>query len=167
VNFVTPTWTNTAAASTLRWDLVNATSVGYLTGFASPSATSTLSQNGSPGGSVNSYTIDPDGTIVGALGSGQTISVGRLALASFNNPKGLSKAGNNAFSSTQAAGFANIGTAGTGGRGTLVGSAVEQSNVDIAQEFTQMILAQRGYQASSKSITVADELMLETLNLKR
>ena len=58
-------------------------------------------------------------------------------------------------------------TAGTGGRGTLIGSTLEQSNVDIAQEFTQMILAQRGYQANSKSITVADELLVDTLNLKR
>ena len=61
----------------------------------------------------------------------------------------------------------SVGTAGTGGRGTLIGSALEQSNVDIAQEFTQMILAQRGYQANSKSITVADELLVDTLNLKR
>ena len=58
-------------------------------------------------------------------------------------------------------------TAGTGGRGSLIGSALEQSNVDIAQEFTQMILAQRGYQANSKTITVSDELLQETLNLKR
>ena len=61
----------------------------------------------------------------------------------------------------------NVGTAGTGGRGSVFGSALEQSNVDIAQEFTQMILAQRGYQANSRSITVADELLVETLNLKR
>jgi flagellar hook protein FlgE len=60
-----------------------------------------------------------------------------------------------------------VGVAGTGGRGTLIGSALEQSNVDIAQEFTQMILAQRGYQANSKTITVSDELLVDTLNLKR
>ena len=67
----------------------------------------------------------------------------------------------------QAAGIPNVGVAGTGGRGTLIGSALEQSNVDIAQEFTQMILAQRGYQANSKTITVSDELLVDTLNLKR
>ena len=67
----------------------------------------------------------------------------------------------------QAAGLPNVGVAGTGGRGTLIGSALEQSNVDIAQEFTQMILAQRGYQANSKTITVSDEILVDTLNLKR
>jgi len=90
-----------------------------------------------------------------------------VALANFNNPKGLLKLGNNRYGESQAAGQANIGTAGTGGRGTLIGSALEQSNVDMATEFTNMIMAQRGYQANSKSITVADELMQETLALKR
>ena len=93
--------------------------------------------------------------------------IGQLALANFNNPKGLVKLGSNRYGESQAAGIANVGTAGTGGRGTLIGSALEQSNVDIAQEFTQMILAQRGYQANSKTITVSDELLVETLNLKR
>ena len=73
------------------------------------------------------------------------------------------KLGSNRFGESASAGIANVGTAGTGGRGTLIGSSLEQSNVDIAQEFTQMILAQRGYQANSKSITVADELLVDTL----
>ena len=77
------------------------------------------------------------------------------------------KLGSNAYGETAAAGIANVGVAGTGGRGTLIGSSLEQSNVDMAQEFTQMILAQRGYQANSKSITTADQLMQETLNLKQ
>ena len=93
--------------------------------------------------------------------------VGQLALAVFNNAQGLVKLGSNLYSETESSGTPSVGLAGTGGRGTLIGSALEQSNVDIAQEFTQMILAQRGYQANSKSITVADELLLETLNLKR
>ncbi len=91
----------------------------------------------------------------------------QLALATFNNPKGLVKLGANRYGESQAAGIANVGVAGAGGRGTLIGSALEQSNVDIAQEFTKMILAQRGYQANSKTITVSDELLVETLNLKR
>ena len=91
----------------------------------------------------------------------------QLSLANFNNPEGLVKLGKNQFSESQASGVPSIGTAGTGGRGTLIGSALEQSNVDIAQEFTQMILAQRGYQANSKTITVSDELLVDTLNLKR
>ena len=167
VAFVTPTWTNGAAASTLAWDVVDANSVAALTGFASESATSSISQNGSAPGMIDNISIGADGTIVATFGAGQTVSVGKLALASFNNSKGLVKLGSNRYGESQAAGIPNIGVAGTGGRGTLIGSALEQSNVDIAQEFTQMILAQRGYQANSKTITVSDELLVDTLNLKR
>ena len=103
----------------------------------------------------------------GLYGLGQTMIVGQLAIATFTNNAGLVKAGANMYSESEASGLPSIGIAGTGGRGTLIGGALEQSNVDIATEFTQMILAQRGYQANSKSITVADELMLETLNIKR
>jgi flagellar hook protein FlgE len=116
---------------------------------------------------VNNISISADGSIVASFGAGQTVSVAQLALATFNNPKGLVKMGSNRYGESQSAGLQNVGVAGTGGRGTLIGSALEQSNVDIAQEFTQMILAQRGYQANSKTITVSDELLVDTLNLKR
>ena len=82
-------------------------------------------------------------------------------------PEGLVSLGSNAFGQSAAAGIANVGVAGTGGRGTLIGSSLEQSNVDIATEFTQMILAQRGYQANSKSITTADQVLVDTLNIKQ
>jgi flagellar hook protein FlgE len=75
--------------------------------------------------------------------------------------------GSNRYGESGAAGIPNVGVAGTGGRGTLIGSALEQSNTDIATEFTQMILAQRGYQANSKTITVSDEILVDTLALKR
>jgi len=116
---------------------------------------------------IDNITILPDGVIQATFGAGQTVAVGQLAMASFNNPKGLVKLGSNRYGESQSAGIPNVGTAGTGGRGTLIGSALEQSNVDIAQEFTQMILAQRGYQANSKTITVSDELLVDTLALKR
>ena len=167
IGFTTPTWTNGAGATALNWDVVDANGVVALTGFDSPSATSSITQNGSEPGMVNNISIGDDGSIVATFGAGQTVTVGKLALASFNNPKGLLKLGSNRYGESQAAGIPNIGLAGTGGRGTLIGSALEQSNVDIAQEFTQMILAQRGYQANSKTITVSDELLVETLNLKR
>jgi len=167
VQFTTPVWANGAAASTLTWDLVDANNAASLTGFADPSSTSSKSQNGAAAGMIDNISIGADGSIVATFGAGQTIAVGQLALASFNNPKGLVKLGSNRFGESQAAGIPNVGVAGTGGRGTLIGSALEQSNVDIAQEFTQMILAQRGYQANSKTITVSDELLVDTLNLKR
>lgn len=167
VAITTPTWVNGAAANALVWDLKDANAVLSHSGFAQDSATSSSQTSGQPAGRVSNISVDPDGTIQGTLNPGQTIIMARVALASFNNPKGLAKIGSNLFIPNQSAGNPNVGTAGTGGRGTLFGSALEQSNVDMAQEFTQMILAQRGYQANSRAITTSDELLLETLNLKR
>lgn len=167
VTITTPTWVNGAAASVLRWDVMDANNVPTLTGYASTSATSSISQNGTPAGNVDSINVTSDGTIVATFGAGQTANVGQLAIANFINPKGLVKLGSNRYGESQAAGVPSVGVAGTGGRGTILGSALEGSNVDIAQEFTQMILAQRGYQANAKSITVSDELLADTMNLKR
>ena len=161
------TWADGATPNQITWKLYDANSVPTITGFTSASATSSKSQDGAAPGMIQSVSISPDGTIVATFGAGQTIPVGQLALATFNNPKGLVKLGSSRYGESQAAGIPNVGTAGTGGRGTLIGSALEQSNVDIAQEFTQMILAQRGYQANSKTITVSDELLQDTLALKR
>jgi flagellar hook protein FlgE len=160
-------WKDGAAATPMNWSLADANGTPNLTGFAAASQTSSLTQNGEASGSVTGVSIDADGQIVATIGAGQTVVLGQLALANFNNPTGLQKLGSNAYGQTAAAGIPNIGTAGTGGRGSLIGSSLEQSNVDMAQEFTQMILAQRGYQANSKSITTADQLLQETLNLKQ
>jgi flagellar hook protein FlgE len=167
VGFTTPAWTNGAAASTLTFDLVDAAGKASLSGYSAPSATSSISQNGGSAGMIDNISISSDGTILATFGAGQTVAVGQLAMAQFNNPKGLVKLGSNRYGESQAAGLPNIGVAATGGRGSLIGSAIEQSNVDMAQEFTSMILAQRGYQANSKTITVSDELLVETLNMKR
>ena len=167
VTFTTPAWANGAAASALTWDLVDVNNAASLSGFAAPSATASITANGSAPGTIDSITVSADGTLIATFGAGQTVAIGRLALANFNNPKGLVKLGSNRYGESQAAGIPNVGVAGTGGRGTLIGSALEGSNVDMAQEFTKMILAQRGYQANSKTITVSDEILVETLNLKR
>ena len=167
VTIVTPTWTNGAGVSTVVWDLVNATGDAVLTGFATESSTSSITQNGAAAAKLLSISIDDAGNIVGTFGSGQTVKLAQLAVSVFNNPKGLTKLGGNLYREGQPSGLPNIGTAGSGGRGSLIGSALEQSNVDIALEFTRMILAQRGFQANSRTITVSDELLVETLNLKR
>ncbi len=166
VNITTPTWTDGAAANTLVWGLLDVNLNPVLTGFSSSSATSTITQNGSGAGTVASIIVNPDGTIVGQ-GGGQTTAIAQLALATFNNPAGLLKLGSNRYGDFSAAGIRTVGVPGSGGRGTLVGSALEQSNVDMAKEFTSMIVAQRGYQANSKVITVSDELLVDTLQLKR
>jgi flagellar hook protein FlgE len=120
-----------------------------------------------PAGTVTNISISSDGSIVATIGAGQTITIGQIALVTFNNPEGLIKIGSNRFGEGPEAGVRNVGEPGTGGRGTLIGAALEQSNVDMAQEFTQMILAQRGYQANGKMITVSDQLLLDTINLKQ
>jgi flagellar hook protein FlgE len=160
------TWTNGATVNAITWDLWSGTAAA-LTGYTADSSNSSISQNGSPAGQIDNVSITADGTIMGTFGAGQSVAMGQLAMANFNNAKGLLKLGSSRYGESQSAGIANVGVAGTGGRGTLIGSALEGSNVDIAQEFTAMILAQRGYQANSKTITVSDELLVETLNLKR
>jgi flagellar hook protein FlgE len=167
VTVTSPSWKNGAAATNFNWDVVDANGRGNLTGFSSASTTTSITQNGSPTGTVDAIQIDDAGKIVASFGVGRTVTIGQIAIASCNNPQGLVRVGNNEFGESEASGIVNVGVAGTGGRGTLIGNSVEQSNVDIAHEFTQMILAQRGYQANSKSITVADELLVDTLNLKR
>ncbi|MCC7010575.1 MAG: flagellar hook protein FlgE [Acidobacteria bacterium] len=168
VTITSPAWANGAAAVNFAWDLVDVNGTGTITSYAAPSATSSVTQNGSPTGAVSSIiSIDAEGRLVASFGIGRTVTVAQLAMASFNNPQGLVKLGTNLYSESEASGIPSVGVAASGGRGTLIGSALEQSNVDIATEFTQMILAQRGYQANSKSITVADELLVDTLNLKR
>jgi flagellar hook protein FlgE len=167
VTITSPTWANGATATDFDWALLDANGLATLTGYSAKSQNSSVTANGSPAGTIDGISINADGELVATFGAGKSITVGSLALANFNNPQGLVKLGSNLFGESAAAGIANVGVAGTGGRGTLIGSSLEQSNVDIAQEFTQMILAQRGYQANSKSITVADELMQDTLNLKR
>lgn len=167
VVFTTPAWANGAPAGQMTWDVVDAQGNVTLSGFRAPSATSSKVQNGSTAGLITGISITQDGSVMATFGAGQTVAVAQLAIANFNNPKGLMKLGSNLYGESQQSGLANVGTAGSGGRGTLVGSALEQSNVDIAQEFTQMILAQRGYQANSKTIVVSDELLVDTLNIKR
>ena len=162
------TWANGATPNAITWDVVpNGGASAILTSFASPSATSSIDQNGSAAGQVDNVVINSSGQIVATFGAGQTVVVGQLAMANFNNPKGLVKMGSNRYSESASSGIANVGVAATGGRGSIIGSALESSNVDIATEFTQMILAQRGYQANSRSITTADEILVETLQMKR
>jgi flagellar hook protein FlgE len=167
VSFTTPVWLSGAPASALKFNMVDATGEATFSGYSAASATSTITQNGSAASMIDNLSVTADGTIFASGSGGQKTAIAQLALASFTNPKGLSKLGANRYSSSSTAGVANVGVPGTGGRGSIIGSALEQSNVDIAQEFTQMILAQRGYQANAKTITVSDEMLQDTLNLKR
>lgn len=161
-----PAWSNGATANAMTWQILDSTGASTITGYSSNSDTPSKSQNGKEAGNQGEVSITSDGSIQTKV-NGQTVTIAKLAIATFNNPKGLVKQGQNLYAASQAAGMPNVGAAGQAGRGTLIGSALEQSNVDMAQEFTNMILSQRGYQANSKSITTADEMLQEALNLKR
>lgn len=133
-----------------------------------------------PGGpALDSYSIDQKGVITGVYitpatvgppataAVSQTAKIGQIAVASFPNDAGLENIGNNFYRGTGNSGAVSIGEAGSTGRGTIVPNAVEMSNVDLSQEFTDMIVAQRGFQANSRVITVSDSLLQELIDLKR
>jgi flagellar hook protein FlgE len=150
---------------TFSWNLYDANKNGLLTQVAAPSATASTLQNGFASGSLTSYTIGADGTIEGTFSNGQTQALGQILLATFANDEGLSRNGANEFLSTLASGSANVGVAGTGGRGTLSGGSLEQSNVDISTEFASLIVAESGYQANAKVVTTLDTIVQDTINL--
>lgn len=150
---------------TFTWDLYDPNGVGQLTQVAAPSATSSTLQNGYASGSLVSYTINSNGTIEGTFSNGQTQALGQILLATFANQQGLSRNGSNEFLQTLASGAPNIGIPGTGGRGTLSGGALEQSNVDISTQFANLIVAESGYQANAKVVTTLNTIVQDTINL--
>jgi len=124
-------------------------------------------QDGYEAGFLDSFTVGASGVITGIYTNGITQDLAQVAMANFTNPSGLLKEGDNMFAATGNSGLARIGTAETGGRGSISPGTVEMSNVDIAQEFVDMITAQRGFQVNSRSITTSDEILQEVINLKR
>lgn len=111
--------------------------------------------------------IDPSGIIGATFSNGKSKQLGQVALANFTNPGGLTKAGQNMFSTSNNSGEPQIGSAGAGGLGDIAGATLEMSNVDLAQQFSDMIITQRGFQANSKIITTTDEMLEQLANLKR
>jgi flagellar hook protein FlgE len=155
-----------AANMSFNWQLYN-NGVGQISQVAGPSVTTAITQDGSSAGSLVNFTIGSDGTVTGSFSNGQTQALGQLALASFANNNGLQLQGNTDFTPTLASGAAVIGIPGTGSLGTLTGGALELSNVDIATEFANLIVAQRGFEADAKAITTFDQITQDTINLKQ
>jgi len=125
------------------------------------------SQDGQGIGLLRGFAIGQDGSITGQFSNGAAKVLGVIALARFNNPGGLIREGESTFSISGNSGVALIGQPGDGGTGLLASGALEMSNVDLAQEFTHLIIAQRGFQANSRSITTSDEVLNELVNIKR
>ncbi len=124
-------------------------------------------QDGFASGVYQKFSVDTSGVITATFSNGHKTTVGQIAVATVTNMQGLAMAGNNNFITTASSGTPNIGVAGTGGRGTIEDAALEQSNVDISSEFSRLIVAQRAFEANSKTITTLDSLTQATIGMIR
>ncbi|MCH8313785.1 MAG: flagellar hook protein FlgE [Nitrospinae bacterium] len=158
-----------AATQTLNWDLVDSTGATNrkLTGFAAQSNNNSLVQDGFSTGTLLGLSTDSNGIISGLFNNGQSANLFQVALADFLAPVGLSRVGQNLFAESAQSGQPVIGAANTGGFGSILGSSLELSNVDLATEFVTMIQTQQAFQAAARVITVTDDLLTETVNLVR
>jgi flagellar hook protein FlgE len=165
----TPSITFDPASLAASWGSVDVdlSKVTQFGGKDSVAATTPVTGAGSALGTLQSYSLGNDGTITGVFSNGLRKSIGQLALANFANPSGLVKAGNSSYVVGDNSGNPAIGVAGSGGRGTLQAGALEMSNVDLSQEFTGLIIAQRGFQANSKVITTSDQILQDLVNMKQ
>ncbi len=141
--------------------------LGGTTQYGGKTALTPSGVDGNAMGTLQSISLSGDGTIMGVYSNSLREPIGKLALATFANPSGLSKAGNTSYRVGDNSGQPVVGEAGTGGRGSLTAGALEMSNVDLAEEFTGLIVAQRGFQANSRVISSSDEVLQDLVNLKR
>jgi flagellar hook protein FlgE len=153
-----------AAEMKLTWNL-NASGSPTITQQNSTSATTSTTQNGYSVGTLTSYSVLPDGIVQGQFSNSQTLALGQVAVASFANTQGLTQTGNNDYAATFSSGTAVVGQAGAGGNGTITGGSVEESNVDLSTEFSEMIIAQQGYEANAKVLTTLDQVSQATIQM--
>jgi flagellar hook protein FlgE len=149
----------------ITWQLYDSSNNPVITQLAGSSTTSGTSQDGYSSGTLQSFTVDASGVIQGSFSNNRNAAVGQVALAMFGNPQGLQRSGDNAYAATLSSGQAVIGVPGSGGRGNITGGALELSNVDVATEFSKMIIAQRGYEANAKVVTTMNTVTQDTINL--
>jgi len=138
-----------------------------ITQYAEASSSKAVLQDGRTMGYLEDFKIDSTGKITGVYTNGSTRALGQVALATFPNQGGLEKAGDNTFRVSNNSGAANIGPSGVAGKGEIIAGALEMSNVDMADQFVDLIVTQRGFQANSRTIQTADQLLQELLTLKR
>jgi flagellar hook protein FlgE len=155
---------DSAADMSVTWNLYNGTTPD-ISQYAQPSSVSAVSQDGSPASQLVSVAIGNGGQILAEFSNGNQTVVGQLAMATIRNPQSLVAVGNSNYELSAGSALPAVGIPGTGGRGTVVGGAVEASTVDIATEFTNLIIYQRGYEANSKVISAVDELSQDTIQL--
>ena len=156
---------NGANGLTIRWNLMDAAGTPNISQVDTTSAVSATTQNGFPSGQYQSFSIGSDGTVSATYSNGQTQNVGQLALANVPNLQGLSLLGNGDYATNSASGTAAIGTSGTSGLATVQDDALEASNVNISTEFSDLIIAQRAFEANAKSVTTFDTVTQDTINM--
>jgi len=156
-----------AADLKIDWSLYTPELTSRVTQFAQATALSSSAQDGLAAAQLTHVALADGGQIVAQFSNGQQVTIAQLALASIRNPESLEAVGSNNFQVSPQTATPAIGTANTGGRGKVLGGALESSTVDIAREFTNLIVLQRGYQANAKVITTTDTLTQDTINLKQ
>jgi flagellar hook protein FlgE len=155
-----------AAGLNMTWDLYGPGGKGTISQVeVQTSSVSSTNQNGYPTGEYSGFNIGSDGTITASFSNGQKLNVGQLALGNVVNLQGLNHLGNGDYATTLASGTATIGVSGNAGLGTMVGGALEGSNVNISAEFSNLIIAQRAFEANSKAVTAFDTVTQETINM--
>lgn len=154
-----------AAGLNIQWNLLGAAGTPTISQVDTTSAVSATSQNGYASGQYQSFTVNSDGTVTASYSNGQQQTVGQLALANVNNAQGLNLLGDGDYQTTQASGTAAIGTSGTSGLATVQDDALEASNVNISTEFSNLIIAQRAFEANAKSVTTFDTVTQDTINM--
>jgi flagellar hook protein FlgE len=165
-NITFPGLTDGASDLSFDWNLASGGNP-TITQTTAPSTTGAAVQDGYASGNYSGFTVDPNGVVTAKFDNNHTLIVGQVAVASVTNTQGLVRVGHNSFETTAASGDAVVGSAGTGGRGTIEDSTLEQSNVDISTEFANLIVAQRSFEANSKTITTFDSVTQATLGMIR
>ncbi|HTC74567.1 MAG TPA: flagellar hook protein FlgE [Edaphobacter sp.] len=159
--------TDGASNLSFNWNLNNSSGTPTISQLAAASSNTANSQDGFTSGVYQSFVVDSAGVITAQFSNGRTSTVGQLAVATVANTAGLTASGGNNFMTTAASGLATVGVAGAGGRGTLDDGALEQSNVNISTEFSNLIVAQRAFEANSKTVTTFDTISQDVLSMVR
>jgi flagellar hook protein FlgE len=161
-----PGLADSASDLNITWNLFNGTTP-RISQFAQTSAASAEAQNGSPAADLVSLGLADGGQVLAKYSNGQQVVVGQMAMATIRNPESLIAVGNSNYQASALTALPAVGLPGTGGRGNVLGGSIEASTVDIAKEFTNLIIYQRGYEANAHVVTTVDQLSQDTINLKQ
>jgi len=160
-----PGLTDGANDMNFKWNLYSAGGAPQIGQTVGTSTATASTQDGFASGSYNGFSVDSAGVISASFSNGQTEAVGQIAVASVTNVEGLTIDGGNKYQTSTSSGAASVGAPGAGGRGSIEDDTLEQSNVDISTEFANLIVAQRAFEANSKTVTTFDTVTQETINM--